>query len=103
MPARSCTILSTPTQQARALATVRHKLAKAHDEACVTGCDGMMADADSAGEKLVVCACAGSMQAPTVPGKEKQNYPDVKWGKGSDADLLYAASLDGCIDVYKLG
>ena len=63
----------------------------------------MMADADSAGEKLVVCVCAGSMQAPTFPGKEKQNYPDVKWGKGSDADLLYAASLDGCIDVYKLG
>ena len=52
---------------------------------------------------MVVCLYAGSTQAPTFPGKEKQNYPDVKWGKGNNADLLFAASLDGCINVYKLG
>ena len=46
---------------------------------------------------------AGPKLASPFAYKETQNYPDVKWGKGSDADVLYAASLDGSIDVYRLG
>lgn len=45
---------------------------------------------------------AGSMQVSPLADREQQNYPDVKWGKGNDADALYAASLDGSIDVYRL-
>lgn len=49
------------------------------------------------------CLRAGYRQAGTFPDKIVQNYPDVKWGKGNDADVLYAACLDGSVDVYKLG
>lgn len=62
-----------------------------------------LAIADRAGVMLVACVFAGSMQASPFADKETQNYPDVKWGEGSDADVLYAASLDGSIDVYSLG
>ncbi|CAK0784420.1 hypothetical protein CVIRNUC_007624 [Coccomyxa viridis] len=40
--------------------------------------------------------------AEAFPNKAKQQYPDVKWGSGQDASMLYAACLDGSVDVYKL-
>ena len=51
----------------------------------------------------MACMRAGHSQASPFPGREKLNYPDVKWGKGSDTDVLYAACLDGSVDAYKLG
>ena len=40
--------------------------------------------------------------AEAFPNKTKQQYPDVKWGCSQDANMLYAACLDGSVDVYKL-
>ena len=45
---------------------------------------------------------AGYRLAEAFPSKPKQQYPDVKWGYGQDANTLFAACLDGSVDVYKL-
>ena len=45
---------------------------------------------------------AGYRLAEAFPSKPKQQYPDVKWGCGQDANTLFAACLDGSVDVYKL-
>ena len=50
----------------------------------------------------VLLAPAGYRTAEAFPNKAKQQYPDVKWGCGQDANMLYAACLDGSVDVYKL-
>lgn len=52
---------------------------------------------------MIMCMYAGYRQASAFLDRGTPNYPDVKWGKGNDSDVLYAASLDGSIDVYKLG
>ena len=62
----------------------------------------MMTQAASRGVTVLACVRAGSMQVSPLADREKQNYPDVKWGKGNDAEVLYAASLDASIDVYRL-
>ncbi len=52
---------------------------------------------------MIMCMYAGYRQASAFLDRGTPNYPDVRWGKGNDSDVLYAASLDGSIDVYKLG
>ena len=49
------------------------------------------------------CVPAGYRQAVPFADKAVPQYPDVKWGKGPDADVLYAAALDCAVDVYRLG
>jgi hypothetical protein len=48
------------------------------------------------------CMPAGYKAVPFAD-KAVPQYPDVKWGKGPDTDVLYAAALDCTVDVYRLG